>query len=224
MNTLDKTKKKIELIHISTDEVFGSLKIGKKKFDNNSRYDPRSPYSASKASSDHAVRSYGETFKIPFKITNCSNNYGPYQYPEKLIPVVIMKCIERERIPIYGNGKNIRDWIHVEDHVDAIYSIYKKGKNHSTYLIGGNNELTNLHIAKKICENFDDLYKTKNSKNLIRFVKDRKGHDFRYAISNNNIFNELKWKPSMKFETGLKNTIKFYYENYKFLKKIYPYG
>lgn len=219
-----KSKKKINFIHISTDEVFGSLKDKEKKFSNDSKYNPRSPYSASKAASDHAVRSYGETFGISFKITNCSNNFGPYQYPEKLIPLVITKCIQRLEIPIYGNGKNIRDWIHVKDHVDAIYKIYKIGKNGKTYLIGSNNELTNLDITHKICEIFDDLYNTKNSKNLIKFVKDRKGHDFRYAIDNSQIFRELKWKPSIDFETGLKDTIKFYYKNFKNLKKIYTYG
>lgn len=218
------SKKKVNFIHISTDEVFGSLDYKEKKFSIISKYNPRSPYSASKAASDHAVRSYGETFGISFNITNCSNNFGPYQYPEKLIPLVITKCIQRMKIPIYGNGKNIRDWIHVKDHVNAIYEIYKRGKNGKTYLIGSDYELTNLEITRKICEIFDDLYKTKNSKNLIKFVKDRKGHDFRYAIDNSLIFKELKWKPTMDFETGLRDTIKFYYKNFKNLKKIFTYG
>jgi dTDP-glucose 4,6-dehydratase len=219
-----KSKDKIELIHISTDEVFGSLKINQRKFNINSKYEPRSPYSASKASSDHAVRAYGESFGLSYKITNCSNNYGPFQYPEKLIPVIIIKCIERKSIPIFGNGENIRDWIHATDHVDAIYEVYKKGKNNNTYLIGSNNEIKNIDITKKICRIFDKLYKKKNSEELIKFTKDRKGHDFRYSINNSKICKETDWKPIIKLEEGLENTIKFYFNNYKNLKKIFPYG
>lgn len=216
-------KNKIEFIHVSTDEVFGSLNKNDKKFNSNSKYDPRSPYSASKASSDHAVRAYSETFGIRYTITNCSNNYGRYQYPEKLIPVIISKCIEKKPIPIYGDGKNIRDWIHVEDHVNAIYQIAKKGCENKTFLIGSNNEFKNIDIAKKICGIFDKLYNSKNSAKLIRLVTDRKGHDFRYAINNKEIYKSLKWKPLIKFDNGLKDTIKFYFENYKNLKKIFPY-
>jgi dTDP-glucose 4,6-dehydratase len=219
-----KSKDKIELIHVSTDEVFGSLKINQKRFNINSKYAPTSPYSASKASSDHAVRAYGKSFGLHYKITNCSNNYGPFQYPEKLIPVIIIKCIERKNIPIFSNGENIRDWIYVTDHVDAIFEVYKKGKNYSTYLIGSNNEIKNIDITKKICRIFDKLYKKKNSEKLIKFVKDRKGHDFRYAINNSRISKETAWKPLIKFEEGLENTIKFYFNNYKKLKKIFPYG
>ena len=219
-----KSKDKIELIHVSTDEVFGSLKINQKKFNIDSKYAPTSPYSASKASSDHAVRAYGKSFGLHYKITNCSNNYGPFQYPEKLIPVIIIKCIERKNIPIFSNGENIRDWIYVTDHVDAIFEVYKKGKNYSTYLIGSNNEIKNIDITKKICRIFDKLYKKKNSEKLIKFVKDRKGHDFRYAINNSRISKETAWKPLIKFEEGLENTIKFYFNNYKKLKKIFPYG
>jgi dTDP-glucose 4,6-dehydratase len=219
-----KSKDKIELIHVSTDEVFGSLKINQKRFNIDSKYAPTSPYSASKASSDHAVRAYGKSFGLHYKITNCSNNYGPFQYPEKLIPVIIIKCIERKNIPIFSNGENIRDWIYVTDHVDAIFEVYKKGKNYSTYLIGSNNEIKNIDITKKICRIFDKLYKKKNSEKLIKFVKDRKGHDFRYAINNSRISKETAWKPLIKFEEGLENTIKFYFNNYKKLKKIFPYG
>lgn len=215
---------KIEFIHISTDEVFGSLNRHDQKFSTNSKYKPRSPYSASKASSDHAVRAYGETFGLHFSITNCSNNYGRYQYPEKLIPVIINKCIERKTIPIYGNGKNIRDWIHVKDHVNAIYQIQKNGCKSKTFLIGSNNEFTNIDIAKKICDIFDKNFNTKNSKKLIKLVKDRKGHDFRYAINNAEIYKSIKWRPTIKFDYGLEDTIKFYHENYKKLKKIFPYG
>lgn len=219
-----KSKDKIELIHISTDEVFGSLKINQRKFNINSKYEPRSPYSASKASSDHAVRAYGESFGLSYKITNCSNNYGQFQYPEKLIPVIIIKCIERKSIPIFGSGENIRDWIHVIDHVNAIYEVYKKGKNNNTYLIGSNNEIKNIDITKKICRIFDKLYKKKKSEKLIKFTKDRKGHDFRYSINNSKISKETDWKPVIKLQEGLENTIKFYFNNYKNLKKIFPYG
>lgn len=221
---IKQSKKKIQLIHISTDEVFGSLKYNEKKFNINSKYNPRSPYSASKASSDHAVRAYGETFGINYKITNCSNNYGFYQYPEKLIPVIINNCIQRKFIPIYGNGKNIRDWIHVSDHTDAIYKVFTKGKNHNTYLIGSNNEYSNLDIAKMICKIFDKLYNYKYSSKLITFVKDREGHDFRYAINNSKIYKDTKWKPKIKFKKGLEETIKFYLKNHAKLNRIFPYG
>jgi len=218
------SKNKVEFIHISTDEVFGSLEGIKKKFDINSKYDPRSPYSASKASSDHAVRAYGETFGLSYTITNCSNNYGKYQYPEKLIPVIINKCIEKKPIPIYGNGRNIRDWIHVEDHVNAIFQIQKHGCKNQTYLIGSNNEIKNIDIAKKICIFFDKNFNSKNYKKLITFVKDRKGHDFRYAINNKEIYKTIGWKPLIKFDKGLEDTIQFYIKNYNKLKKIFPYG
>ncbi len=216
-------KKKIELIQISTDEVFGSLKSDDLKFNLNSKYYPNSPYSASKASSDHAVRCYGETFGISYKITYCSNNYGPFQHTEKFIPLIINSCIQRKSIPIYGNGKNIRDWIYVTDHAEAIYQVVKKGKNRNVYLVGSNNEYENIEIAKKICEIFDKLYKTKNSKKLISFIKDRKGHDFRYAINNHKICKDTDWKPRIKFDVGLIHTVKFYFNNYKNLKKIFPY-
>lgn len=220
---IKQSKERIELIHISTDEVFGSLKINQRKFNINSKYAPSNPYSASKASSDHAVRAYGKAFGLSYKITNCSNNYGPFQYPEKLIPVIINKCIERKYIPIYGNGENIRDWIHVTDHVNAIYEVYKKGKNYNTYLIGSNNEIKNIDIAKKICRIFDRLFKKKNSEKLIKFIKDRKSHDFRYAINNFKIYKDTNWKPLFKFEEGLEETIKFYYKNFRNIKKIFPY-
>ena len=216
--------KKVFFIHISTDEVFGSLKIGEKKFSESSRYDPRSPYSASKAASDHAVRAYGETFGLNYIITNCSNNYGPYQFPEKLIPVIIKNCIDRKPIPIYGSGNNIRDWIHVIDHVDAIFKIIKKGKFNETYLIGSNNEINNLKLALGITDLFDKICGTQKTRNLIKFVKDRKGHDFRYAISNKKILKKINWRPKISFKKGLENTINFYIENHKKLQKIFPYG
>lgn len=224
LDTIKTSKKKIKLIHISTDEVFGSLKFNKKKFDSNSKYDPRSPYAASKASSDFAVRSYGETFGINYSITNCSNNYGPYQFPEKLIPVIIKSCILRTPIPIYGRGNNIRDWIHVSDHANAIYKIALNGKNKKTYLIGANNEISNLKLATIICDLFDKIYSFGESRKLIRFVEDRKGHDLRYSIDFSKTKNQIKWKPKILFFEGLKQTIQFYYQNFKYLSKIFPYN
>jgi len=214
---------KINLLHVSTDEVFGSLRLGQKKFSEYTKYDPKSPYAASKASSDHAVRSYGATYKINYKITNCSNNYGPYQYPEKLIPVVIKSCINKKIIPVYGNGSNIRDWIYVEDHCRAIIKVMETGKNRNTYLIGANNELSNINLVKRICKLFDNFNNTKNSEKLIKFVKDRKGHDYRYAIDNSKIINELKWQPKINLEKGLEETIQFYCKNFIKMKNIFPY-
>ena len=213
---------KCKLIHISTDEVFGSLRYKDKKFSLDSPYDPKSPYSASKASADHLVRSYGHTYGLNFSITNCSNNYGPYQYPEKLIPLVINACINKKTIPIYGNGKNIRDWIYVEDHARAIISIMKQFTSGKTYLIGGNCEKNNLEVVKIICETFKKKYNFDYYK-LIRFVKDRKGHDFRYAINNYKTINEIKWKPKINFRNGINKTINFYIENKDNLFKIFKF-
>ena len=223
LDAIKNSKKKIRLVHISTDEVFGSLKLNKKKFNSLSKYDPRSPYAASKAASDFAVRSYGETYDINYSITNCSNNYGPYQFPEKLIPVIIKNCILRRSIPIYGQGTNIRDWIHVDDHAEAIYKIAVKGKNKGTYLIGANNEISNLDLTKTICDLFDKIFLFQNSKKLITFVQDRKGHDLRYAIDFSKTKSEIGWQPKISFIKGLKETIEFYYRNFKYLKKIFPY-
>jgi dTDP-glucose 4,6-dehydratase len=202
-------------LHVSTDEVFGSLKPKEKKFTEKNNFRPNSPYSASKASSDLLARSYNKTFNLPLIITNCSNNYGPRQNKEKLIPLVIDNIKHKKNIPVYGNGKNIRDWIHVYDHVDALYLLLNYGKNGETYNIGGECELNNIKIVKKICSemnilNFDKKFK---SENLIKFVNDRKGHDFRYAINNYKIYKELKWKPKINFKSGLRETIK------SFLKK-----
>jgi len=223
LDAIKNSKKKIRLVHISTDEVFGSLKLNKKKFNSLSKYDPRSPYAASKAASDFAVRSYGKTYDINYSITNCSNNYGPYQFPEKLIPVIIKNCILRRSIPIYGQGTNIRDWIHVDDHAEAIYKIAVKGKNKGTYLIGANNEISNLDLTKTICDLFDKMFLFQNSKKLITFVQDRKGHDLRYAIDFSKTKSEIGWQPKISFIKGLKETIEFYYRNFKYLKKIFPY-
>ena len=194
--------------HVSTDEVYGSL--GEKGlFSENSPYNPHSPYSASKASSDHFVRAFYDTYKLPIVISNCSNNYGPGQYPEKLIPLLINNIINNKSIPIYGDGKNIRDWLYVEDHVLAIDLIFHKSKIGKTYNIGGNNEITNNDIAQILIKNLDlklGRYRGK-SINLIKFVDDRLGHDKRYAIDNSKIKKELGWNPKYTFEKGIEITI-----------------
>ena len=223
-NILEYLKKNIKcrLVHVSTDEVFGSLKLNNLKFNENSKYNPMSPYSASKAASDHLVRAYGNTYNIDYIITNCSNNYGPYQHPEKFIPTVINSCIKKKKIPIYGNGKNIREWIHVEDHSRAVILCMEKGKKQETYLIGSKNEYTNLEIARKICLYFNKINKDKfNYFSLISFVKDRQGHDFRYAINYNKIIKNLKFKNKIRFSRGLSKTIDFYIQNKNKLNKIF---
>lgn len=200
--------------HISTDEVYGSL--GEENFfTEKTSYDPRSPYSASKASSDHFVRAYNHTYKIPTIISNCSNNYGPNQFPEKLIPVIIKNIINRTNIPVYGKGENIRDWLWVLDHVIAIDTIFHHGKIGETYNIGGGNEWTNLQLVKYICDIMDDkLGRVKGeSKELIKLVDDRKGHDFRYAIDHTKLTENLGWKPTVSFEEGIVKTIEWYLSN-----------
>jgi dTDP-glucose 4,6-dehydratase len=201
--------------HVSTDEVFGSLELkGKKKFNEKTSYDPRSPYSASKAASDHFVRAYHHTYGLPVLISNCSNNYGTHQYPEKLIPVVINKLKKREPIPVYGSGINMRDWLHVEDHCSAIYEIIKKGKFGKTYCIGGNNVMSNNKLVKTICDLYDYIYKPETrSRGLIVYVEDRKGHDLRYAIDATKMKKKLGWKPSVDFIQGLTKTIEWYAES-----------
>ena len=196
--------------HISTDEVFGTLnEYG--IFDENSNYDPHSPYSASKASADHFVRAFFDTHKLPVIISNCSNNYGPNQHNEKLIPTVINSLINKSKIPVYGNGLNVRDWLYVEDHVEAIDLIFHGGNVGETYCIGGNNEIRNLDLIKLIIKQFDSIKKYKNSSiDLINFVKDRLGHDYRYAIDISKIKNELGWEPKTSIDIGLKNTLNWY--------------
>jgi dTDP-glucose 4,6-dehydratase len=212
--------------HVSTDEVYGSLDFESSSFTEKTAYDPTSPYSASKASSDHLVRAWNKTYNLPVIITNCSNNYGPYQFPEKLIPLTIIKLLRNEKIPIYGNGSQIRDWLHVEDHAEGIVKVMLDGKSGETYNIGGNNELSNLDLVELICEIFSELnknqkiIKNENPRKLISFVKDRPAHDIRYAINTNKINNELKWKPKIKFKDGLKKTIIWYLENQIWWKNI----
>ena len=205
-------KSRFRFLHVSTDEVFGSLGTDG-KFDEFTRYDPRSPYSASKASSDHLVRSWFHTYNLPTIISNCSNNYGPYQFPEKLIPLTILKAINREKIPVYGNGSNIRDWLYVEDHIEALFLILLKGKIGSTYCIGGNNEMSNLDIVKNICKYLDQYLSRNDSHKLISFVKDRPGHDYRYSINSKKISSQLGWKAKYDINDGIKKTVEWYLEN-----------
>jgi dTDP-glucose 4,6-dehydratase len=202
--------------HISTDEVYGTLLNDTDLFSETTPYAPNSPYSASKASSDMIIRSYNETYGINTVITNCSNNYGPKQHDEKLIPTIIRKALNNESIPIYGDGKNIRDWLYVLDHVKGIDTVYHNGKNGETYNIGANNEQNNIHIAHIICDILDKLKPTNTSyKTLISFVEDRAGHDRRYAIDSSKIENELKWKLDESFKSGLEKTIKWYINKYE---------
>jgi dTDP-glucose 4,6-dehydratase len=195
--------------HISTDEVFGSLELNSStKFNEHTAYDPRSPYSASKAGSDHLVRAYGETFGLPFTITNCSNNYGEYQFPEKLFPLAITSIIEGKKIPVYGDGLNVRDWLYVQDHCSAIDRVLTDGKTGETYVVGGLvGDISNLDVVKLLLKIMD------KDESMIKFVKDRAGHDRRYAVDWTKLKNELGWQPSVTFEEGLSLTIKWYQEH-----------
>ena len=209
--------------HVSTDEVYGSLSLNDEYlFTEITPYAPHSPYSASKASSDHLVRAYYHTYGIPIKITNCSNNYGPYQFPEKLIPLMILNALNDKPLPVYGKGENVRDWLYVEDHCEAIWAVIQKGKIGETYNIGGNNEWKNIDIVNKICDILaEELKKSPLSfKKLITFVKDRPGHDLRYAIDSTKIKSELHWQPEETFETGLRKTIKWYLNNKTWVNTI----
>jgi dTDP-glucose 4,6-dehydratase len=217
INLLDASvKNNVKLFyHISTDEVFGHLgPTG--EFSENTPYNPRSPYSASKASSDHFVRAYHNTYNLPIIISNCSNNYGPNQHEEKLIPTIIKNVLKGTPIPIYGNGMNVRDWLYVEDHVRAIDKILHKGKVGETYCVGGGFELSNLRLTQMICDKLDLMMDWgKTSRDQITFVTDRKGHDFRYSIDSSKLKNGLDWKPEVTIEDGLHNTINFYLEKFK---------
>lgn len=209
-------QKKFKFLHISTDEVFGSLSLEDEKSNELSPYKPNSPYSASKAASDHLVRAWGETYKLPVITTNCTNNYGPHQFPEKLIPLLIHNCLNNKKLPIYGNGENVRDWLYVEDHCEAIKEVLVKGSIGETYNIGGNNEKTNIEIVKTVCSTLDEIKPRKNNssyKELITFVEDRPGHDFRYSLDISKIKKELNWQPQETFESGIRKTILWYLEN-----------
>lgn len=197
----------IRFHHISTDEVFGALALDKAKFTEKTPYDPRSPYSASKAASDHLVRAYYHTHNLPITISNCSNNYGPYQHPEKLIPRFITNLIDKQKLPVYGQGVNVRDWIHVNDHNRGVDLILKKGRIGETYCLGGNNEYSNLEITKQLLSLFDQDEK------MIEYVTDRPGHDLRYAIDFNKAKMELAWEPAISFAQGLADTVAWYQQN-----------
>jgi len=205
--------------HISTDEVYGSLNQDE-LFTEITKYDPHSPYAASKASSDHFVRAFSDTFGMPIVISNCSNNYGPYQFPEKLIPLFITNIINNKPLPIYGKGENIRDWLYVEDHAKAIDTIFHKGKLNETYNIGGFNQWKNIDLIKVIIKVTDRLLGREkgSSEKLIMYVKDRAGHDLRYAIDATKIKNDLGWEPSLQFEEGIEKTVKWYLENQHWIK------
>ncbi len=199
--------------HISTDEVFGSLVKGEPAWKEELSYAPNSPYAASKASSDHLVRSYGHTYGLPFSLTNCSNNYGPYQFPEKLIPLMILNALESKPLPVYGDGQQIRDWLHVEDHCEAIHLVLTKGASGSTYNVGGNNQPANLTIVETICDILDELKPRENGASyhqFIHFVKDRPGHDRRYAMDAGKIERELGWRPRHSLTDGLRDTVEWY--------------
>ena len=209
-------------LHVSTDEVYGSLGDDG-KFLETTPYDPSSPYSASKAGSDHLVRAWNRTFGLPTLITNCSNNYGSYQFPEKLVPLMIINCLQGNPLPVYGKGENVRDWLFVEDHCDAIQTVLAKGEMGETYNIGGNNEIKNIDVVTIICSLLDEISPRENGSSysdLITFVNDRPGHDFRYAIDAGKIRNDLGWSPNESFETGIRKTIHWYLDNQNWWKAI----
>lgn len=222
-----KLQKTFRFHHISTDEVYGDLNNSDDFFTETTPYAPSSPYSASKASSDHLVRAWYRSYGLPILITNCSNNYGPYQFPEKLIPLTILNAINGKSLPIYGKGNQIRDWLYVEDHARALYAVLTKGKIGETYNIGGLNEKQNIEVVKSICELLEDSASEKKSKNieqfsdLINHIKDRPGHDQRYAINAIKIENELGWKPLESFESGLSKTVNWYLENTQWTNNVH---
>ncbi len=207
--------------HVSTDEVYGSLGATG-YFLETTPYAPNSPYSASKASSDMLVRAYHHTYGLPVVITNCSNNYGPYQFPEKLIPVVIQSCLARKPIPVYGDGMNVRDWLYVRDHAEALWQVLQRGGNAETYNIGGHNEWPNIRIVELICDLIDEFRPDLggNTRKLITFVKDRLGHDRRYAIDASKLQRELGWKPAYTFERGIRETVRWYVDNQEWVRKV----
>lgn len=218
----EKEQQDFRFIHISTDEVYGSLGTGG-LFTEESRYQPNSPYSASKAASDHLVRAYFHTYGLPTIITNCSNNYGPRQFPEKLIPLMILNALEGKQLPVYGTGQNVRDWLYVEDHCRALITVLRGGRPGEVYNIGGNNEKTNLEVVNTICTVLDEIrprIDKKQYKEQIIFVKDRPGHDLRYAIDASKISNELGWAPREDFNSGLNKTIQWYLNNPEWCKNV----
>ena len=215
-------KEAFRFLHVSTDEVFGSLQEGDPGFCETTSYSPNSPYSASKAASDHLVRAFHETYGLPVLLTNCSNNYGPRQFPEKLIPLVLLNALKGKNLPVYGTGKNIRDWLHVEDHCTAIACVLKAGRVGESYNIGGHSEKTNLEVVQNICTELDTLVPREKGfyTNLITFVRDRPGHDFRYAMNCTKIETELGWKPAHNFTSGLRDTIHWYLDNTTWVEHV----
>ena len=215
-------KSKFRFLHISTDEVYGSLGEDDPPFLEDNRYEPNSPYAASKASADHLVRAYHRTYGLPTLTTNCSNNYGPYQYPEKLIPLMILNAIQGKELPIYGDGGNIRDWLYVTDHCSGIKAVLDQGRTGETYNIGGWNEKNNLEVVNAICAILDEFMPRAegNYSELIKFVTDRPGHDRRYAIDASRIKNELGWTPKESFETGIRKTVGWYLENMSWIEAV----
>ena len=230
LNLLEKSRaycnstdnKDFRFLHVSTDEVYGSLGDNG-KFIETTPYDPSSPYSASKAGSDHLVRAWHRTFDLPILITNCSNNYGPHQFPEKLIPLMIINCLHGKPLPVYGKGENVRDWLFVRDHCEAIFTVLRKGRVGETYNIGGNNEIKNIDVIQIVCDVLDEILPRDNGlvySELIHYVTDRPGHDFRYAIDATKIEKELGWLPIESFETGIRKTIQWYLDNRSWWKSI----
>jgi len=210
--------------HVSTDEVFGTLALNDPPFNENTPYSPRSPYSASKAASDHLVRAYHHTYGLPVTISNCTNNYGPFQFPEKLIPLMILNAIEGKPLPVYGDGMQVRDWLFVEDHCEAIYLVLKNGKLGETYAIGGNNQPPNLEIVNTICDVMDELLPASQFSphaSLIKYVQDRPGHDRRYAMDISKISSELGWMPRQSLQSGLAKTVRWYLENSAWVSAIH---
>lgn len=215
-------KQSFRFLHVSTDEVYGSLSFDDNPFTETSNYAPNSPYSASKASSDHFVRAWNQTFGLPVIISHCSNNYGPWQFPEKLIPLMIAKCLSQQMLPVYGNGQNIRDWIHVDDHVSALFELLNHAESSSVWGIGGGAEISNLDLVHIICKTLDELKPLPNGKyqDLVTFVTDRPGHDLRYAISTNKISSKTSWKPKVDIKDGLMETIIWYINSNSWLENI----
>jgi dTDP-glucose 4,6-dehydratase len=215
-------KTDFRFLHVSTDEVYGSLAPEDPPFSENSRYAPNSPYAASKAASDHLVRAYHHTYGLPTLATNCSNNYGRFQFPEKLIPLMILNALNRKPLPVYGDGQNVRDWLYVEDHCEAIATVLQRGRAGQTYNIGGWNEKRNIDIVETICDIVDEMAGSNGTsrRGLITFVKDRPGHDRRYAMNASKIESELGWRPRETFETGIRKTVRWYLENEEWVRDV----
>jgi dTDP-glucose 4,6-dehydratase len=219
----DAAKADFRFLHVSTDEVYGTLSPEDPAFSETTPYAPNSPYAASKAASDHLARAYFHTFKLPVLTTNCSNNYGPFQFPEKLIPLMIMNALEGKSLPVYGDGQNVRDWLFVDDHCSAIRAVLERGRPGETYNVGGNSERNNLHVVHTICDLVDEFRPDANRgprRNLITFVADRPGHDRRYAIDARKIARDLGWTPSVDFERGLRNTVEWYLNHASWIENV----